>query len=955
MKLLGVVLLVGTLGVVSQVDALSQSDRPRVLFDEAHDERNTISPERARILSPEHPEFAYYGRLAESLSYEFALERWLSPLDSAVLEGIDVVVIATPQKSFAPQELDALVRFVEQGGGLLVAQDANPSPQEGSNQLAERFGLRFRQGVLRSQHGDWDPETFRADVVQSDHPVVQGLDMFQMNWGCSIEETADWDVLFRSKEDTWQDVDGNRRATTGEPEGPLDVAVAKAVGNGRVVFIADNAFHDTIQECNLAFFVRATRWLADVILPSAGMMRVRSDESLTISPDVAQDSVVQTGEGPQELSTEIKFYPNARRIRPGEIAYWTLDLGDLVGPFEITPELNNDATREPEIGTDDSLVVISFAYEAAAIYVPYVLVRDGSGTTRKVFTRNVLGVIPELEQRERIGLKVPSLEDPIGDVVKGMQVMGLDERRFSTPEGEAGIKADIANWAKAGVNFVMYNIPLYVSNIRDNVTYPHYGEAAPTPWSATWHMDSITKLTDWAHEQDIRVAIRPFMMTAGDEGGTTRSEYQPTNLGLYFDYHVQIKRFLAELAESLGIEMFNIDAENPVTSLHEEALRVLDAIRSVFSGVVSDTTCVDTGTLALSPLHDYVDLIYVSLGPHHTDLGEAPLAQFVASYYTQMTNEVLPILYLKQKAGMLETFALQVPLGGEIHQARSYEGILEFLTNHPSILMGTTFWETSLDYVSAFDPFGHPAEGILTTYFGSAMPDSRLYCFENPLRAPQSMMVIGSFDATPSEAGFAVYHEDQGHLALSRATTGIHEGHGALRARFTSTAATNRGTYIAGVSFGTPRDWSAYSTFNIWVKTDGTSGGLHFELVDADGDRFTSFIATPPAESGWVLMIVRLEDFVQPTWCQRGDGTLDLHKIVRWTLGQNRWTYDATTSFETWFDSAYLGGPFEIPGGSVNCAAKQPAVSTKDTDGDGVPDDEDFCPDWPGRPEANGC
>jgi len=26
-----------------------------------------------------------------------------------------------------------------------------------------------------------------------------------------------------------------------------------------------------------------------------------------------------------------------------------------------------------------------------------------------------------------------------------------------------------------------------------------------------------------------------------------------------------------------------------------------------------------------------------------------------------------------------------------------------------------------------------------------------------------------------------------------------------------------------------------------------------------------------------------------------------------------------------------------------------------DRDGDGVPDNEDYCPDWPGSKEANGC
>ena len=680
-----------------------------------------------------------------------------------------------------------------------------------------------------------------------------------------------------------------------------------------------------------------------------------SAQEFEIDSDITPDSVIQVGDGPQELSAAIQFYPNTRLIKPADTVYWTLDLGDLEGPFTIVPEMDNDAAREPTIATGDSTILISFMYDSAAIYVPHVLVQDAVGTTYKVFTRNVLGVIPELEQRQRIGLKVPTVQDPIGDVVKGMQVLGLDENRFLTTDGVEGIKAQISRWASAGVNFVMYNIPLYVTDIHDNVTYPHYGSPGPTPWSSTWHLDSIAMMTDWAHAEGIKVAVRPFMMTAGDEGGTTRGEYQPTDLGLYFDYHVQIKRFLAEIAEALGVEMFNIDAENPVTSMNIEALRVIDAVRASFTGVVCDTPTVDEGSLTLSPLHDFVDVIYVSQGPHFTDLGEASVEQFASSFYTQMANEVLPILYEKQKAGMLETFALQVPLGGETHQARSYEGVLRFLSDSPSLLMGTTFWETSLGYTSAFDPFGHPAEAILTTYFGNVIPDARRYSFLSPFCIPQALRVLSSFEISPSQAGFATYWEDQGQLTLSCTSAEVHEGASALSTVFTSATPTNRGTWLAGVSFVSPQDWSSYSTFNIWVKTDGASGGLRVELNDVDGDRFTSAIAASPAESGWVLLTVRLEDFVQPTWCQRGDGVLDLQKIVRWTLGRNRWTHDASTSFETWFDFAYLGGPLEMSGSSTQSPDSAGDTGAPDTDSDGVPDDEDYCPDWPGSPATNGC
>jgi len=40
--------------------------------------------------------------------------------------------------------------------------------------------------------------------------------------------------------------------------------------------------------------------------------------------------------------------------------------------------------------------------------------------------------------------------------------------------------------------------------------------------------------------------------------------------------------------------------------------------------------------------------------------------------------------------------------------------------------------------------------------------------------------------------------------------------------------------------------------------------------------------------------------------------------------------------------------------GDVNAVQSSPARGS-DRDGDGVPDDEDYCPDWPGSKEANGC
>ncbi|MFC2108761.1 hypothetical protein ACFLS5_04780 [Candidatus Bipolaricaulota bacterium] len=907
-----VLMLVGLFVVLLCTSLLAHAGQVNVLFDEAHDELNTISEARARIINPAHPEWYYFGKLAERLSYEYVLERGLSPFDSDLLDDFDVVIIATPRASFTEQELDALKLFVEEGGGLLVVQDANPPIRDGSNQIARLFGAQFHHGVLRSEHGDWDAESFRVDVVEAGHAIIQGSDDFQMNWGCSIAETPDFDVLLESRADTWQDSNGNRVKGTDEPIGPLTVAVANEVGEGRVVFIADNAFHDTVWDSNRTFFIRAVRWLAEATTQPATVIDLQTNENPEIAPDVTLDSVVQVGTGPQELSTDIKFYPNTRRIKPGETVYWTLDLGELEGPFTITAELNNDASRDGVFTSDGVIITIPFTYEQAAIYIPYVMVAS-AGFTKTIYTKDVLAVIPELKPRDGIALKVPTRDDPVGDIVKGIQVLCLDEQRLDDESGKAGVKAEIAEWAATGVNLVMYNIALFVDSIDDNVTYPFYGDDGPISFASTWSIDSLITMTEYAHEAGIRVAFRPHMLTSNDPSGSLRCHYAPANPSLYFDYHIQIKSIYAELAETLGVCMFNIDSENPATSMLPEAIAVVQAVRSVYSGVICDSPTISNQSWGLSSLHELVDVLYASLGPYFTDIRSAPETQLYGAQYTQMTNEILPILYRIGKPGIVETFVLgsSLPAGGLTpssleHQELGYQAILEYLAKEASLLMGYTFWETNLDdrrYGSGFDPFGRPAEAVLSTYFTDRIPEQRVFDFEEPLQTPAVLLVLEDFEGDIGNNSFAVAVPG-GTVAISKDLRTTHEGGSSCHVAFTLSAVTSP-TYYSLLRRQQTMDWSGFRTFNMWVKADGTKGDFRIQLWDQDGDRFTSTIAAPPAEFGWVLLTLRLTDLVQPAWCEHGDGRLDLARIQAWSISQ--WSIEPDSRGETWYDFIYLG------------------------------------------------
>lgn len=58
---------------------------------------------------------------------------------------------------------------------------------------------------------------------------------------------------------------------------------------------------------------------------------------------------------------------------------------------------------------------------------------------------------------------------------------------------------------------------------------------------------------------------------------------------------------------------------------------------------------------------------------------------------------------------------------------------------------------------------------------------------------------------------------------------------------------------------------------------------------------------------------------------------------------------------ETFYTSPLPGGGTSSGTESAGESTAQNGQHNNDRDGDGVPDDEDYCPDWPGSPEANGC
>jgi len=98
------------------LELLHTLTRPRILFDEAHAERNTLSWDRALILNPDCPECQYFGQLISALEYDFVFVR--NPdaaLSLELLQDYDALMLAAPEEPLNADEYSAVNQFATRG------------------------------------------------------------------------------------------------------------------------------------------------------------------------------------------------------------------------------------------------------------------------------------------------------------------------------------------------------------------------------------------------------------------------------------------------------------------------------------------------------------------------------------------------------------------------------------------------------------------------------------------------------------------------------------------------------------------------------------------------------------------------------------------------------------------------------------------------------------------------
>ncbi|MCX6666544.1 MAG: hypothetical protein NT038_10900 [Euryarchaeota archaeon] len=220
----------------------------KVLIDEYHSNWE----DSVRPLDKE-----WYGRLStynlysltEWLNYYYHVDRNTNfTLTLDLLQNYDILILKCPTKPYSNEEVDAIFRFVENGGGLFLIGDHTNvfGMSTYLNQVAQRFGIEYKNDAT-FMVSTWGNFVEYSSPTMLPHPIVQHFSQFQFLTSCSLNAPLNSEDVMVSHEmyaipgsyttDAFFAEEGRPSI---QPRGVFLISTALKYGKGRIVAFTDS-------------------------------------------------------------------------------------------------------------------------------------------------------------------------------------------------------------------------------------------------------------------------------------------------------------------------------------------------------------------------------------------------------------------------------------------------------------------------------------------------------------------------------------------------------------------------------------------------------------------------------------------------------------------------------------------------------------------------------------------
>ena len=221
-------LMVGVFLFFSASSASADGKDTQILFDQGHNERFFIEEKGTLQLSNFAAVLGSKGALVSSTT---------KVLDDAALKNVTALVISGPFAPLQPEEIEAVVRFIERGGRLAAMLHIGP-PLAG---LLARLDVYHSNGVLHERHNVIDLDMNFRVTTFSASPLFAGVSHFSAYGAWALDPGNAGTPLAQTSAEAWVDLDGDKVLSPGDAVGAFAVAVSGNLGSGGFVIFGDDA------------------------------------------------------------------------------------------------------------------------------------------------------------------------------------------------------------------------------------------------------------------------------------------------------------------------------------------------------------------------------------------------------------------------------------------------------------------------------------------------------------------------------------------------------------------------------------------------------------------------------------------------------------------------------------------------------------------------------------------
>jgi Domain of unknown function (DUF4350) len=228
------------------------ADAPRLLFDQGHRQAFVIEKEGPLQLS----------QLAELFQQQgWQVEQTRETLSRESLNDIDALIISGAFSPLSPDEIDAVLGYLQRGGKLAVmihiGQPLLP--------LVHELGVDVGSRVINEKQNQPNGKTIDFRVQSfNPHPLTENLQSFTIygGWPLRVFEQQGKPIA-SSGPHSWVDMNQDKKFSKGDMISPFNVLVSGDYGRGSFAVFADDAIFQNqfLRGGNKALAENLGRWL----------------------------------------------------------------------------------------------------------------------------------------------------------------------------------------------------------------------------------------------------------------------------------------------------------------------------------------------------------------------------------------------------------------------------------------------------------------------------------------------------------------------------------------------------------------------------------------------------------------------------------------------------------------------------------------------------------------------